>query len=362
MKILIVTNYLEEKSGWGSYSLALTEQLIKNEFEIVVVCNKKSEKYNNIKQIEILPNPLSFKKNYFFAPLYALKTLFNLRNTDRFDLIHCFVEPYDFITYLISKIFGVKYFITIHGSYGVKTLRNVIYRFFQVIAYKNANKIICVSNYTKTKVLEYENLENIVIISNGVNSDSITKNNKENIVIGVGALKFRKGYHLVIEAIDLVKKQILDIKYYIIGNQEDTLYVNKLKEKITRLRLEKNILFFESISDEKLKELYKLAKIFVLTPVSTKYDFEGFGLVYLEANALGLPVIGSYDNGGEDAIRDGYNGFLVRINDSKDIVEKIVKLLDNQGLYEKMSQNAVKWSQEMSWDNIFKKYLKIYNS
>ncbi len=364
MKVLIITNYLKNESGWGSYSLSLIEQLIKNGFDVTVVCNKKNETFNDIKQIEILPNPLSFKKNYFLALIYVLRILLNIKDARNVNLVHCFVEPYAFIAYLVSKILGVKYFITIHGSYGVKTLQNIFYRFLQITAYKNAQKVICVSNYTKRRVLEYKNLTNFIVIPNGVDSDFLKivkdENYKENIIFSLGALKKRKGFDVMIKAIKIINQTIPSVIYYIAGSQADKDYTNYLKKLIKDLGLNNNIFLLGKISDNELKEFYKKSKIFALTPVSDKFNFEGFGLVYLEANAYNLPVIGSYDNGGEEAIKDGYNGFLVEANNSEDTAEKIIKLLGDQKLYEEMSQNAMNWSQKMSWDNIIKKYLEIY--
>jgi phosphatidylinositol alpha-1,6-mannosyltransferase len=176
----------------------------------------------------------------------------------------------------------------------------------------------------------------------------------------VGALKKRKGFDVMIKALEIVVKTIPDAKYYIAGSQVDGNYTNYLKKLIGDLGLNNNIVLLGKVSDDELKEFYKKLKIFALTPLSDKFNFEGFGLVYLEANMYGLPVIGSYENGGEDAIKDGYNGFLAKANDPKDTAEKIIKLLNNQESYEKMSQNAKNWSQKMSWDNIIKKYLEIY--
>lgn len=365
MKILIITNYLGEKSGWGSYSSSLIEQLLKNRFKVVVICNRKNEGFDNVEQIEILPNPLSFKKNYFLAPFYVLKIVFNLKKTEKIDLIHCFIEPYSFISYLTAKFFGVKYFITIHGSYGVKTLRSACYRFFQLIAYKNAQKVICVSNYTKGRVLEYKELSNFTIIPNGVNVDFSKKQEfstlpKENIILGVGALKKRKGFDVIIKAMGIIVKTIPDAKYYIAGSQVDDNYTNYIKKLTEILGLDNNIVLLGKVSNDELKELYKKSKIFALTPLSDEFNFEGFGLVYLEANAYGLPVVGSYENGGEDAIKDGYSGFLVKVSNPEDTAEKIIKLLSDKTLHEKMSQNAMEWSRKMSWDSIGQKYVKIY--
>jgi len=308
---------------------------------------------------------LSFKKNYFFALLYTLKIILNLKKEGKINLIHCFVEPYAFITYLVSKILGVRYFITIHGSYGVKTLRNIFYRFLQIISYRNAQKVICISNYTKRRVLKYKNLVNFIVILNGVDVSTLGNqvsniSKKENIIIGVGTLKKRKGFDITIEAMKIVIKIFPDVIYYIVGSQTDNNYVDYIKKLIEDLGLNNNIILQGKVSSDKLKELYKKSKIFVLTPLSDEFNFEGFGLVYLEANIYGLPVVGSYGNGGEDAIKNGFNGFLAKENNPEDIAEKIIELLNNQELYEKMSQNAVEWSQKMSWNDIIKKYLEVY--
>ncbi len=367
MKILIITNDLGEKSGWGSYSLSLVERLLKNGFEVVVVCSKKSEERSDIEQIEILPKPLSFKKNYFLAPLYALKILLNSKKAGKINLIHCFVEPYAFIAYLVSIISRARYFITIHGSYGVKTLRGIFYRIFQAIAYKNARKVVCVSDYTRKMVLERVNLDlvNFTVIPNGVGVDFAEKQTpgakqKENIIIGVGSLKKRKGFDVMVRAMEIVVKAIPGVKYCIVGSQNDDDYTNYIKKMIKDLDLGGNVVLLGKVSDDELKELYKKSKIFVLTPLSDEFNFEGFGLVYLEANTRGLPVVGSYGNGGEDAIKDGFNGFLAKQNNPEDTAEKIIRLLSDSELYERMSQNAISWSREMSWDNIIKKYMNIY--
>jgi len=366
MKALILTNNLGEKSGWERYSTDLIDQFIKNDIEAVVICHKKNDNYKGIKQLELLPSPLSFKKNYILSFYYFYKFNKINKNLKGFDFVHCFVEPYAFITYLISKYLNLKYFLTIHGSYGIKTFHNKIYKFLQLLSYKNAKNILCVSNYTKSRVLEYKKLGNIEVIPNGVNLKGFSAIQsgvkKENIIIGVGTLKERKGFDVMVRAISIVKKSIPDIKYYIIGSQKDKGYFNSLTSLIDELDLKNNIFFFENLSDDELKNKYQEAKIFSLTPISDKYNFEGFGLVYLEANAFGLPVIGSCDNGGEEAIKNSYNGFLTKPNDPSDIAEKIVILLKDNFLYGNISANSLLWAKKLSWNNIIKRYIKVYKN
>ena len=110
------------------------------------------------------------------------------------------------------------------------------------------------------------------------------------------------------------------------------------------------------------KQEDKKARLLVLSSISEKSHFEGFGLVYLEANASGLPVIGSLESGAEDAIRDGRTGFLVSQNDSEGIAEAIIKILGNKNLAETMSSEAIKWASEHDMDKVIMKYKGIYAS
>jgi phosphatidylinositol alpha-1,6-mannosyltransferase len=311
-----------------------------------------------------LPDPLSLRKNQVLSFFNAIK-FFSKSDFGKPDFVHCFVEPYALFTLIISFFLKTKYFLTIHGSYGVKGFDSLFYKFFQIFSYKRAKKIICISNYTKNRISEYGAFDNLVVIPNGVNeklfsfkSDNIEK---ENSIISVsGLLKNRKGQHITLGALALVKNKISDVKYHIIGGRKDNVYCSLLDDIIKKEKLSANVIFHGNVSDEERNKLYNQSKIFVLNPVSDDFNFEGFGLVYLEANAFGLPVIGSYGNGGEDAIKDGYNGFLVHNNNLAEVAEKINLLLEDDALYVKMSDNAREWIKDFSWDKISQKYISVY--
>lgn len=181
------------------------------------------------------------------------------------------------------------------------------------------------------------------------------KNSK--IILSVGALKPRKGYHISIPAIAEVKKKYKDIKYYIVGGKPLKIYLDLVKKHA----LEKNVEFFQNISDEDLIKLYYQADIFLLTPVTiNNNDFEGFGLVYLEAGACGKPAIGTHDCGAEDAIVNDVTGLLIPQNNIKKTAEAILKLLDNPELAKKLGQNNKKRAKQMNWENVVRKYLNVY--
>ena len=117
----------------------------------------------------------------------------------------------------------------------------------------------------------------------------------------MGAIKERKGYHHLIEVMNiLINKFGLFINLNIIGEVNEGLYFENLKNKIKHYKLEKNIFFTGKISDQKLNGFYKNCDIFALLSNRTGYHFEAYGIVYLEALAKGKQVIISKDSGGID--------------------------------------------------------------
>lgn len=365
MKVLLITSQLSEKNGWGRYSIQLVKGFAQEGFEVTVLCVKKNKYFDDrgVNQVAILPDALRLKQAQFLAPLIALRLFFLRKN--KFDVIHCVVEPYSFLTFLLSKIFDTRYFITIHGSYGIKGFQSKVYKLLQSLAYKNAHKIICVSNYTKQRVLEEIKLSNLVVILNCVQEKFLTRKEtyqkrKENILLSVGALKKRKGIDLVLKAMPIIKKLFPDIKYIIVGDQSDKNYFSYLTSLTRELRIADSVIFLNNINDGDLSKLYDKAKVFVLTPVSDKYNFEGFGLVYLEANAKGVPVIGSYGNGGEDAIQHEYSGFLVKTN-SSEIADAVLKILKNEDSYISLCKSAQEWASRFTCDKLIESYKDQYN-
>ena len=120
MRIILFTSELSEKNGWGRYSLELACVYKKFNHEVIVVCNKAN---NNeaIAQIELLPGPLSYYRNYFLFFLSVIKIVFWIKDGKE-TVVHCLVETYLPSAWLISKLYSCPLFLTVHGSFGLKPL------------------------------------------------------------------------------------------------------------------------------------------------------------------------------------------------------------------------------------------------
>ena len=179
---------------------------------------------------------------------------------------------------------------------------------------------------------------------------------EEFVLLSVGRHVPRKKFDTVIKAIGEIKKKRPDIKlkYFLIGEGEET---PKLKELAKKLNLEDIIKFLGSL-DHKIKiRYYKLSDLFVMTSSVEKHSIEGFGIVFLEANAVGNPVIGGRAGGAVDAIIDGETGLLVNPQDPNDIAEKICWLFENKQEAERMGQQGRKRTLlEFSWSIIANRF------
>ena len=330
-KLLIITKTLSINDGQGRYSVDMINQL-KKYYELSI---------------------FTFDKIFSWNFIESLKSV---------DFIHCFSD-YPYCLVLLLCLCKKPTFVTVHGTYGVLPLDKFKSRFLLKLVYRKVKRIFCVSNFTQREILKRIKLNNVVAINNGVDYDkfqiSYQEQNEEKIILSVGALKQRKGYHISIPAIAEVKKIYPDIKYYIIGGRPSETYLNLVK----KYGLEANVKFFYNISDIELIKFYYDANIFLLTSITINdNDFEGFGLVYLEAGACGKPVIGAFGSGAEDAIINGKTGILVPQNDIQKTAEAVLKLLDNPELAKNMGANGKQRAQDMSWDNLIKKYIEVYEN
>lgn len=364
MKIFVLTTGLTQ-DGWGRYSADVACALSQNNIGVVVAINESSVNETNVDAVKILPNHLAHIKVYVLAFWYAWKLR---KYAKECDVIHCFAEPYSYIAYWLSKMTGKKYFITAHGTYGVLPYYfSSIKKYFHKKSFESAEKVICVSNYTKDLLFEF-GLKNLIVVNNGIHFENfycppiVSFAERGDIILSVGALKPRKGQYISIAAFAKIANRYKNLKYYVVGDQSDVGYFEKLKQLATTLGVKDRVIFLSSISDDELKSLYGKSKIFVLTSRSKKSHFEGFGLVYLEANANGLPVIGSIGSGAEDAIRDGKTGFLVPQEDVGAIAKKMSDMLESKELWKEMSGNGIIWAKEHDWNGIIKKYIEVYNS
>ncbi len=214
------------------------------------------------------------------------------------------------------------------------------------------------------KELEKSFKGNISILPNGIAMEKFRDLSKqslrskfgmsqnEKIILFVGGLKSIKGVRYLIEAFKTVSQTVPGARLLLIGEGQER---HNLQALVKEKNLEEKVHFLGALPNEKVLEYMVASDIFALPSL-----FETFGIVNLEAMASGLPVVATRVYGVPEVVQDGVNGFLVEPKNSQQLAEKIVLLLSNDQLREKISLHNKETAKKYNWGDIVLRLEKIY--
>jgi phosphatidylinositol alpha-1,6-mannosyltransferase len=159
------------------------------------------------------------------------------------------------------------------------------------------------------------------------------------VLLTVGNLVARKGHDMVIRALPSIKASVPNLVYLIVGEGP---YRPELEKLTTALNVADRVIFAGQLPDEQLSDIYAIADVFVMPSRMhlDKCDVEGFGIVFLEANACGKPVIGGRSGGVPEAILEGVTGLLVCPEDPADLARALERLFTNPDLAHRMGHDG----------------------
>jgi len=327
-------------------------------------------------------------KDNFRLMSYVISNFFTLISVVKkykINIIHAHhAIPSGFISVLVSKIFGIPIFITTHGmditthdidEGPLKNVKNFEEHsiFKRLISYSlnNSDKIIAVSGDLADRIRSFGvKEENITILRNAVDitrfkpieNFKLRKKfgfDKEDILIlFVGHLEVFKGLFELIYAFKNVKEENKFIKLIIIG---DGSQKEEAKRIVNNFGLEGSVYFIGKVPPKKIHNYYQLSDIFVLPSYT---DAGGPPVVFIEAMACGLPVIGTNVGGIPEGITEGENGFIVCPKDFSDLAKKLQILVNNKNLRRKFGNVSVQIITKKSWniENKMSKLIRVYKN
>ena len=216
-------------------------------------------------------------------------------------------------------------------------------------------KVISNSDYTKTLVKQISKNVNCEALPLGVNVNQFKplkqNDKKQYFVVGsLSRIHQFKGYDLILEALLNLPEAIQENISWKIGGTGP--YLSGFKKKIRRETPRFKVEFLEFIPDEKLVEYYNQLDVFVLftQDIPAQNSVEGFGLVFLESQSCGTPVIGTNTGGITDAIEQGNGGWLLEQDDIKGLTKKIQSLIcDKQLLTQQSTLARKRCIEKTSW-------------
>ena len=206
-------------------------------------------------------------------------------------------------------------------------------------AIHQASKLFPVSRFTAGLLKELGASEaNIVTVPNGTDPsrfrpmdvDELKKRHGLSgrpVILSVGRLAPRKGFDTVIEALPRIIDDFPDVCYVLVGDGADR---ERLEGLVAAKQLADSVRFIGRVDWSELPHWHNVADVFVTPSRHTPPSVEGFGIVFLEANACGKPVIGARTGGIPDAVLDGETGLLVEADQPNELADALHRLLSDR--------------------------------
>lgn len=357
--LLIVTSeFPPQPGGIGNHAYNLALQLQASNYEVTVITDNRSKNGNEERQFdELAPFKVYRISRYNLLLITYIKRILVYKKLTKTN--SSIIASGKFPLWLVGLDFfyaNKRKFAVVHGSelnfQGVK-------KYLTEYSLKKIKTVIAVSNYTKSLVNHLQ-LASIHVIYNGFRLSNIESQQKKKKrtntlhLITIGNVTERKGQLHVINTIPKLLKKYPKVHYHVVGIPTN----QSLYEKIaTELGVLNHITFYGKVTELRKYELLKKCDVFLMLSNKTSSgDVEGFGIAILEANAMGLPAIGSQNCGIEDAIQSNYSGKLVDPTDINEISAAIDEII---GDFDDFSSQAVEWSKKFNWEVVIKKYLAL---
>jgi len=355
-------------SGGLNIYVQQTSKLLSKNHEVTVVTGETAENFkeNNLEfiSLNLFEKDLSVDDKEIHLQEFR-KKLDEFIDLKSFDVIHAHYWLSGLIAKQVAEEFKIPLIYTSH-SLGI---------FLEGYNKERVDceKMVMTSSDFVTASSEFENVlisENYKINKNkikqitpGVDREVFSPNpsiKRENIFLSIGRIQPQKGQLDVLKFLNNFRKIESNFKCFFIGGpsgKSGDEYLEELKKSIEELDLGSHVEFLDSLSQSKIKELLNRSKLLLHTS-----KFETFGLVAIEANSMGVPVLTSNKGSLVEIIEDNINGFL-----SENLVESSVNtfvhdLLYDESYFQDIMNNCIEKSLKYDWQNTANSIEKLYKA
>ena len=333
--------------------------------EVIVLTRKKVGESNpyNFNKVQIVELP----EKRIHCEKAAFTYLRNIKNKESYSILCGVWHP----EATISILAGFKNISILgHGTEflsGTSKFRKLFWLpVYAKFILGKAKINIANSNYTK-QLIEKINLKaKVLALPLGVNEEFFkpkeVKINNDGVlkIASVSRILQFKGYDFIAKTIANLPSEFKDRVHWDIGGTGS--YLEDLKVLIKELEIEKNVTFHGFVPDEELPSFYNSNDIFVLCTreEANSTSVEGFGLVFLEAQSCGIPVIGVRSGGISDAIEEGNGGWLIEQDNELKLANLFQCLIDNRELVVKEGKKArIRVVEKANWKKYNESLYKI---
>ena len=354
-----------DSGGLNVYVQQISEHLSQNH-NVTVITAEKAESFKN--------QNLEFCSLNLFEPdiptddkeihlIEFNKRLEEVLDLKQFDVIHAHYWMSGLIAKDISNKYNIPYIFTSH-SLGV---------FLEGYNKERADceKIVMSSSQFVTASTEYEETlisesyqvdkQKIKQIKPGVDYELFSPDQsiaRENIFLSVGRIQQQKGQLEILNFLNSFKKIENNFKCYFVGGPSGSSgkeYLTELKEGVKELNLDTHVEFLGNLPQVNIKNLLNRSKLLIHTS-----QFETFGLVAIEANSMGVPVLTTNNGSMKEIIVNNENGYLAENLVDGNVNTFVKNVLNNDKKFDEIKMNCIEKSKQYDWLETAKNTENLY--
>jgi glycosyltransferase involved in cell wall biosynthesis len=270
-------------------------------------------------------------------------------------------EPGPMMTMMLLQFFKAfrpkRLVLTFHGSEILRFGQSPLRRWLAGRLIRHATRVSTLTTYTQQLLLDrFPHAADKIFLTPGalrtdfaVVPSPAERTSDKIVILTVGRLHPRKGQIITLQALQTLPVEVRRrIEYWIVGGGRDQRY-----EELVRAQAASDpdltVRFFGNIPDPELAQVYERANIFAMTSISHGQSIEGFGLVYLEAAAHGLPIVAHRIGGVSEAVCDGVTGVLVTPGRPAELAAAFERLIHDPALRKRFGEAGLTWSARNCW-------------
>ena len=367
--MLLSENFPPKVGGSSRWFWEIYRRLPRDKFLVAAGEDPNQEPFDRLHDLRIVRAPLTLPEwgirsaSGLRGYWRALNAVRKIIKTESVKTIHCGrCLPEGWLAWLIKQCDGIPYACYVHGEELNTAASSREFRWLVQRVFRSADFIIANSQNTAKILFEKWRIppNRVRQLYPGVDLTRFAPAPRSRevrsslgwgdrpVIMTVGRLQKRKGHDQMILALKEIQKEGPDVLYAIVGNGEEC---SPLENLVAQQELGAHVQFLSAVPDDMLVRCYQQCDVFVLPNREFEGDFEGFGMVLLEAQACGKPVVAGASGGTVETMRVPDTGRIVPCDDSRELSAVIVELLKNPELRAPMGVAAREWvASHFDWE------------
>ena len=304
-----------------------------------------------------------YSARHFPSTLSRILRLGRVRN---FDIVHAIDRPHVYALSFMNHFRRQPYMATVYGTElrGIASTRHSRWLRLRPV-FAGCIRVCAISEFTRKLLLEEcpdvaaEQIQVTPLAVSPFWFERASTGSKvrerlgipydRKLILTVSRLDERKGHREVLASLRRLPRQLqTQIAYVIVGSCLDSPYGIDLRQLAESSTV--SVIMTGALPDEDVRSLYAEATVFSMPGVPHPIKVEGFGLVYLEAAAQGLPSIGTNVGGVPEVIRHNETGVIIPADSPAALDAALTKMLEDHSFRDQLGANAREWASRFTWE------------